>query len=83
MPDSTTPKAKLTLMLDAADHERLARLAQARGQSVEEFVAGSALREVEWDEEFRAAVQRGLEDIRHGRVLSEQEMDRIFDELTQ
>lgn len=54
---------------------QLSRMAAQEGKDPEQLVAGAALRLLEEDARFRAAVQRGIEQADRGELIDEEKMD--------
>lgn len=57
------------------EEARLVRIATQEGVDPEELVKDAALRLLEDDARFRAAVQKGLEHADRGEFIEEEEMD--------
>ena len=55
--------------------EQLSRIAEHEGIPTEELVRDAALRLLDDDVRFRAAVQRGIEQADRGEFIEEEEMD--------
>jgi predicted transcriptional regulator len=54
---------------------RLSQVASQTGTDVERLVRDAALRLLEQDAQFRAAVRKGLEQANRGEFIEEEEMD--------
>jgi predicted transcriptional regulator len=60
---------------------QLARIAATAGTDPEMLVKHAALRLVESDARFRAAVQEGIAQADRGEFIEEEEMDALFEEM--
>ncbi|HEX6859901.1 MAG TPA: hypothetical protein VF138_06845 [Caulobacteraceae bacterium] len=64
----------MTIELDEAEHSRLEELAAYHGVSLTKLMKESAERIVAEDKAFLAAVQRGRDDVKAGRVFTHEEV---------
>ncbi len=55
--------------------DRLAQLASAEGIAPTQLVHDAALRRLEDDAQFRAAIRKGIEQADQGQLIDEAEMD--------
>lgn len=60
---------------------RLAQIARTTGDAAEELVKDAALRLLEQDARFRAAVQEGIAQADRGELVEEDEMDARFEQM--
>ena len=60
---------------------QLARIASNEGIDVERLVKDAALRLLEQDERFRAAVRQGIAQADRGEFIEEEEMDARFQQM--
>lgn len=60
---------------------QLSRIASQDGLDVERLVKDAALRVIEEDARFRAAVQRGIAEADRGEFIEEEEMDARFEKM--
>lgn len=60
---------------------QLARIAQIAGTSAEDLVRKAALRILESEERFRAAVREGIAQADRGEFIEEDEMDARFEQM--
>ena len=60
---------------------QLSRIANDRGADAEQLVKDAALRLVEEDMYFRAAVRRGIEQADRGEFIEEEEMDARLEQM--
>ena len=60
---------------------QLAKVAATTGIDPEALVKDAALRLVEDDARFRAAVREGIEQAERGELIEEEEMDARFEEM--
>jgi predicted transcriptional regulator len=67
-----------SLTLDAALAERLAAAADARGKSTEAVAAEAIAAYLDWDDDFRAAVSRGVAEADAGHFASDHEIAHVF-----
>lgn len=65
----------MSLPLDESLAEAVEKTAKAAGLTVAEFMT-RAIRNAVVDDEVREAVARGLDDVRHGRVVAGESMDQ-------
>ena len=76
-----TPDCVAATLLDMEVHftpeqeAQLAKLAGARGVSPEALVRDEVLRSVDEDENFHAAIRKGIEQADQGLLIDEAEMD--------
>ena len=61
----------------------LAEIASQSGTNAERLVKDAALRLLQQDARFRAAVRKGLEQADRGELLEEQEMNARIDRMLQ
>jgi predicted transcriptional regulator len=59
----------------------LAQVARANGTDTEAIVKAAALRVLEQDAHFRAAVQQGIAQADRGEFIEEDEMDSLFEQM--
>ncbi len=62
---------------------QLSQIASQAGTNAEQLVKKAALRLLERDERFRAAVHKGLEQADRGEFVSEDEMDARIERMIQ
>jgi predicted transcriptional regulator len=60
---------------------QLARIASASGSEAERLVKDAALRLLEEDAHFRAAVREGIAQADRGEFIEEDEMDARFEQM--
>ena len=60
---------------------RLSELALQAGKAAEQLVKDAALRLVEEDARFRAAVRKGIEQADRGEFIEEEEMDARIEQM--
>jgi predicted transcriptional regulator len=60
---------------------QLAQIANHEGTDLEHLVKDAALRLLEQDKKFRAAVQKGIEQADRGEFVEEGEMDARIDRM--
>ncbi len=60
---------------------QLSQIASKDGIKVERLVEDAALRLIEEDARFRAAVQRGIAEADRGEFIEEEEMDARFEQM--
>jgi predicted transcriptional regulator len=60
---------------------RLAQIARSAGTDTEEVVKSAALRLLEEDARFRAAVREGIVQADRGQFIEEDEMDARFEQM--
>ena len=60
---------------------QLARLAAKAGTGIVRLVQGAALRLIQEDALFRAAVREGIEQANRGEFIEEAEMDARFEQI--
>ena len=60
---------------------KLAQIATSAGTGVEELVKDAALRLLEEDAAFRAAVREGMAQAERGEFIEEEEMDARFEHM--
>jgi predicted transcriptional regulator len=60
---------------------RLAQMARTAGTDAEELVKDAALRLLEQDAHFRAAVRDGIAQADRGEFIAEHEMDARFEQM--
>jgi predicted transcriptional regulator len=63
------------------EEARLAQVAASNGTAAEEWVKNAALRLLEDDIRFRAAVLKGVEQADRGEFIEENEMDARFERM--
>lgn len=68
----------MELHLTAEQEARLVRLAQHEGKEPETFATERILAVFDDDDQFRIAVQQGLDQADAGNFMEEEEMDRRF-----
>lgn len=64
----------MSIELDDAEHARLEELAAYHGVSVKKLVKESAERLLAEDRAFLAAIQKGRDDVKAGRVFTHEEV---------
>jgi predicted transcriptional regulator len=60
---------------------KLSEIANQAGTDAEHLVKDAALRLLERDTRFRAAVRKGIEQADHGQFIEEKEMDARIDRM--
>jgi len=60
---------------------RLAQIATQQGTDAERLVKDAALRLLDTDARFRAAVREGIAQADQGRFVEEPEMDALFEQM--
>ena len=60
---------------------KLVQIARSTGTDPEELVKDAALRLLEQDAQFRAAVQEGIAQADRGEFIEEDEMDARFEQM--
>jgi predicted transcriptional regulator len=60
---------------------RLSKIASHRGIDAEQLIKEAALRLLEEDEHFRAAVREGIAQADRGEFIEEEEMDARFEQM--
>ena len=72
----------MEIHLNPDQEARLSRIALYAGRKAEELVVDAALRLLEEDAAFRAAVRKGVEQADRGEFVSEEEMDTRMRRMT-
>lgn len=65
----------MQIHLNPDQEARLSRIATYAGRNAEELMMDAALRLLEEDSSFRAAVRKGMEQADRGEFVSEEEMN--------
>ncbi len=60
---------------------QLEKIAAEAGTDTEELIKSAALRLLEEDARFRAAVRHGIAQADRGEFIEEEEMDALFEEM--
>jgi predicted transcriptional regulator len=63
------------------EEAKLTQIARVAGTAAADLVKDAALRLLEEDARFRAAVREGVEQADRGELLDEQEMDARFEQM--
>ncbi len=66
--------AHLTIALDEAQKAQLDTIAEFRNETAEAVVSQAVQELIEYDKWFRAAVEKGLKDVREGRTTPHEEV---------
>ena len=74
-------KATMEVHFTPEQEARLAQVARASGTDTEEMVRAAALRALEQDAHFRAAVQQGIAQADRGEFIEEDAMDSLFEQM--
>ena len=72
----------MEIHLNPDQEARLSQIAMFTGKNAEEIVVDAALRLLEEDSAFRAAVRKGVEQADRGEFVSEQDMDSRLRRMT-
>lgn len=72
----------MEIHLSADQEARLSQIAIYAGKNADELVIDAALRLLEEDAAFRAAVRKGVEQADRGEFVSEEEMDARIQRMT-
>lgn len=72
----------MEIRLSPDQEARLSKIAMYAGRNPEELVMDAAVRLLEEDAAFRAAVRKGIEQADRGEFVSEQEMDARVRRMT-
>ena len=76
-----TPSHSITAHVDDATFAIVERLAKIRGLSGEEFAAEAIRRVAESEEDYRAFIQVGVDAVRRGEVVPQEEVVAELDTM--
>jgi predicted transcriptional regulator len=72
----------MEIHLNPDQEARLSQIAMFTGKNAEELVVDAALRLLDEDSAFRAAVRKGVKQADRGEFVSEQDMDSRLHRMT-
>lgn len=70
----------ITTQIDAETHAMVLRVSEALGRSEAEFIAGAVERAAQSESDYLAFIQVGIDAADRGDTISQDEMERWFEE---